>query len=132
MKLVGNYIFILITALTLVFTPVAQGYYVSSEAGTSNGCCGHGCACCEAGSEDNQCDAEDSGCECQMTNSEAPVDIPFEGQIKTINHETSAEINIYFSSDNRPFEPESNRDLFQYRINEHGPPLYKINSAYLI
>lgn len=132
MKFVGNYIFILLIAIALVFTPVARGNNIGSESGTSCDCCGCCCACGEVDTEANSSDTEDDGCECQMTDSEVPVDIPFEGQVKTINHDSTAEINIYSNSENGPFEPESNRDSFQDRINEHGPPLYKINSSYLI
>lgn len=132
MRLAGKYTFIILIASVLIMTPVLQGNQIAVNADESSECCGCCCGCGESDSERNPGNNGDNGCGCQMTDSEVPVEVPFECHAQTINHDSAAEITVRSSDESRLLEPESNHNLSIDRINEHGPPLYKINSAYLI
>jgi len=132
MKLIGKYIVIALIAFVLIITPVLQGNQVGNDSRESCNCCDCCCGCGELETENAQAERDDAGCGCNMTDSEIPVEVPFEGQVQTVNHDSAAELFAQSCPELRQFKPESNYHSLNDRINEHGPPLYKINSAYLI
>jgi hypothetical protein len=132
MKLIGKYIVIALIAFVLVITPVLQGNQAANNSRESCDCCDCCCGCGEQEAENAQAECEDAGCGCNMTDSEIPVEVPFDGQVQTVNHDSAAELSDQSCSKLRQIRPESNYYSSNDRINEYGPPLYKINSAYLI
>ena len=132
MKLVCKYTVIALIAFVLVMTPVLQGNQVNADSRESCDCCDCCCVCGEQEAENAQAEREDTGCGCNMTDSEIPVEVPFEGQVQTVSHDTAIELSAQSREELNRFKPESNYQSSNEWINEHGPPLYKINSAYLI
>ncbi len=132
MKLAGSYTFLALIAFVLVITPVLQGNQASNNSRESCECCNCCCGCGEQETENVQAANDNAGCGCQMTDSESPFEVPLEGQVQTVNHDAAADLSAQTCAEFGPLTAESSHLLSYNRINDHGPPLYKINSSYLI
>jgi hypothetical protein len=132
MKLICKYTIISLIAFVLVITPVLQGNQIARNTEESHDCHSCCCGCADRETESAQPEPEDNNCCCHMTESEAPVEIPFEGQVQTVSPDTAAELSAQSCFELSRSKPEYDHYALNERANEHGPPLYKINSTYLI
>ena len=120
-----------LTALTLAATPCLQAYQLSCDRSScSPSCCS--CSCSQNSVPDSESIAVEGSCCCQVSNSEPIAEIPFEAQPRPIsNPDTFADITCAVS-DNLLTDTVSDQT---FRIDiplVPGPPLYILNSSYLI
>ena len=120
-----------LTALTLAATPCLQAYQLGCDRSScSTSCCS--CSCSQSSVPDSETITIEGVCCCQISNPEPMAEVPFEAQPRPIsNPDTFADITCAVS-DNLLTDIVSDQT---FRIDiplAPGPPLYILNSSYLI
>lgn len=120
-----------LTALTLAATPCLQAYQLSCDrSNCSTSYCG--CRCSQNSVPDSESIAIEGSCCCQISNPEPIAEIPFEAQPRPISNPDTFAGTTCAVFDNLLTVTVSDQT---FRIDiplAPGPPLYILNSSYLI
>ena len=123
---------VVLTALTLAAAPCLQAYQLSHVGSSCSISCCCGCSHGQNSSFDSESIAVEGSCCCQVSSPEPIAEIPFEAQPRSIsNPDTFADITCAVS-DNLLTDTVS---YLTFRIDiplATSPPLYILNSSYLI
>jgi len=129
---ISRLVLVLVTALVLATAPGVQAYQLSRPAGECSSGCACGCSCGADNPADDKQTSIDSSCGCRISDPDAAEEIPFEAQPRSLSTDESQADLLFAASDIEVIGNVSDKTVDIELPDVHAPPLYLLNSLYLI
>lgn len=121
-----------LTAAVMVAIPNLQAYQLSHVGSSCSISCCCSCSCDQNSSPASESTTIEGSCCCRVSSPEPDAEIPFEAQPRPVSKSDTFAEPTCAASDNLLADTVSDQ-IFKIDIPlTHGPPLYVLNSSYLI